>query len=261
MDLLSWEQGEYWKALSTDTQFYIEVLFDCTSACFPLELLENFGTCKVINNKTQILNEYGLKRFYKAVGVQWYSDEILQTTENNCCPFWQDPEGTDGSDCPSPASAAPGPRDPARAIIPCPSASQQELSPAHHSPALPTHGICCAGLSAHSGLIPSPGRCPLLRMGAALGVPRCSAHGWTGLGQGCLMEIPMEAHREPQGCLRLWSGAMQMLSVSGFRFYVAPSLCWYLFVCIYSLTVWWTEIYLPKAREKMCLCEGNCFSP
>lgn len=200
MDLLSSEQGECWKAFSTDTQFDIEVLFDCTSAFFPQVLLENLGTCKIFNHKTQILTEYGLKRFYKAVGGQWHSDGILQTTENNCCPFCQDPEGTDGSDCPSPASAAPGPRDPARVIVPCPSAPQQELSPAHHSPALPTHGICWAGLSAHSGLIPSPspGRCPLLRMGAALGVPRCSAHGWTGLGQGCPMEIAMEGHREPQ---------------------------------------------------------------
>lgn len=51
-------------------------------------------------------------------------------------------------------------------------------------------------------------------------------------------------------CSKALEWAMQMLSVAGFSFYVAPSLCWYLFVCIYSLTVWWTELYLPKAKEK-----------
>lgn len=60
-------------------------------------------------------------------------------------------------------------------------------------------------------------------------------------------------HGDPSGgphCLRLWSGAMQMLSISGFSFSVASLLCWYLSVCMYSLSVWWTELYLPKGTGK-----------
>lgn len=75
--LLSLEEGGCWKAFSADTQFCIEVLFDWTCACYPQVFLENLGTCKIISHKTQILTEYGIKRFYKAGRVQRYSDEIL----------------------------------------------------------------------------------------------------------------------------------------------------------------------------------------
>lgn len=193
MGFLSLEHGECWKEFSTHTQFRIEVLFDCTSACSSQVFLENLGTRKIINHKTQISTEYEVKRFYKAVRLQQYSDETLQTTENNWHPFCQDPESTDGSDCPLPASSGPGPH----AIQPEPSSPapvipQQGLSPVHHSPALPTHGICWAGpFWPHPITIPREVPSPedwgdvLLMAG-------------TGMGLGCLMEIPMEmAHREP----------------------------------------------------------------
>lgn len=192
------------KSISTDTQFCIEVLFDCTSACSPQVFLENLGTHKIINHKTRILTEYGMQRFYKAVRVQWYSGEILQTTENSWHSFCQDPEGTNRSDCPLPASSGPGSHViPPEPLSPAPMIPQQGLSPAHHSPTLPTHGISWAGLSAHSGLIPSPspGRCSVLRMGAALGVPRCYAYGWDRAGPG----LP---HGDPYGGLQRASGVV-----------------------------------------------------
>lgn len=205
-----------------------------------------------------------MKRFYKAVRVQWYSDEILQTTENNWGPFFPDPESRDGSGCPLPASAGPGSHvtqpEPSSPAPVTPSRGCFQLTTALSCPPMGFAELAFQPLLASSHHHPQGGA-QSWEWGLLLVFPDVllmAGQGWAWPASWRSLWRPTESLR---CCLGLWSGAMQMLSVAGFSFSVAPSLCWYLSVCIYSLTVWWTEPYLPKATEKkMCLWEGNCFS-